>query len=159
MIKDFLKKHKQLILYVFFGALTTLVNYVVYFLCKGFGINYQLSTVIAWVAAVLFAFITNKTFVFESKSNHIKTVGREIFLFFGGRLFSLGLELLIMKIGMDFLHAEKFTLIAFGKNLPAGEFLTKTVAQTVVLITNFLISKFLIFKKKKVGENIENTCD
>lgn len=159
MIKDFLKTHKQIILYVIFGGLTTLVNYVVYFLCKGTGLDYKVSTVISWVFAVLFAFVTNKLFVFESRGRESKTVVKELTLFFGGRLFSLALELLIMKIGMDLIHADRLTFNFFEKALPLGEFLTKTVAQLVVLITNFVISKFLIFKSKKDGEKYENSCD
>lgn len=159
MIKDFLKKHRQIILYIVFGALTTLVNYVVYFLCKAVGIRYEIATVISWICAVLFAFVTNKLFVFESKSSKTKTVAKEITLFFGGRLFSLALELLIMKIGMDIIHADRLTLTAFGKVLPLGEFLIKTVAQITVLVTNFILSKFLIFKNKKGGEKSEDTCD
>ena len=158
MIKDFYKKHKEIILYIFFGGLTTLVNYVVYFLCKSIGVGYQVSTCIAWVAAVLFAFVTNKNFVFESRNKNVKTVLREMFMFFGGRLFSLCLELLIMKLGMDIVHAGGFTVEAFGFNLPAGEFITKTIAQVVVLVTNFLLSKKLIFRKKG-GRTDENTCD
>ncbi len=159
MIKQFLKKHKQIILYVVFGFLTTLVNYVSYFLCKAVGIRYEIATVIAWICAVLFAFITNKMFVFESRDSKAKTVSKEIAMFFAGRVFSLFLELIIMKIGMDIIHAGNFTVFLFEKNLPLGEFITKTVAGIVVLITNFIISKFIIFKKKKGGDTDENISD
>ena len=159
MIKDFLKKHKQIILYVFFGFLTTIVNYVSYFLCKAVGIRYEVATVIAWICSVLFAFVTNKLIVFESKSSKKLTVAKELTMFFGGRVFSLLLELLIMKIGMDVIHAGRLTFFAFEKDLPLGEFLTKTAAGIVVLTTNFIISKFIIFRKKKGGEIDENISD
>jgi putative flippase GtrA len=159
MIKDFIKRHKEIILYVFFGFLTTVVSYVSYFFCKAIGIRYEIATVIAWICSVLFAFVTNKLFVFESKSSKTKTVAKEITMFFGGRIVSLLLELLIMKIGMDFIHAGRLTLFAFGRDLPLGEFLTKTVAGIVVLVTNYIISKFMIFRKKKGGDTDENPCD
>jgi len=108
---------------------------------------------------VLFAFITNKLFVFESKDSKAKTVSKEITMFFTGRVFSLFLELIIMKIGMDIIHAGNLTILMFEKNLPLGEFITKTVAGIVVLITNFIISKFLIFKNKKGGDTDEDISD
>ena len=157
-IKDLFNKYKEIILYVFFGALTTLVNFAVYFFCKSIGIGYEVSTVIAWVAAVLFAFVTNKKYVFENRESGVKIFLKQMLLFFGGRLFSLGLELLIMKIGMDCLNAGELTVVLFSKQLPLGEFITKTTAQIVVLITNYLISKLLIFKKKKEKTD-ENSCD
>ena len=159
MIKELIKKYKQYILYLLFGGMTTLVNYVVYFLCKHIGFDYKLSTVFSWCCAVLFAFVTNKLFVFESKKKETKTVLKEIVMFFGGRIFSLSLELLIMKIGIDLLHADNLTFEAFGAVLPLGEFITKTVSQAVAVVTNFLLSKFLIFRKKKGGEKDEDTCD
>ena len=159
MIKQFLKKHKQIILYIIFGFLTTLVNYVSYFLCKAIGIRYEIATVISWICAVLFAFITNKLFVFESKDSKAKTVSKEISMFFAGRVFSLFLELIIMKIGMDIIHAGNLTILMFEKNLPLGEFITKTVAGIVVLITNFIISKFVVFNNKKGGDTDEDISD
>ncbi|MCR4563550.1 MAG: GtrA family protein [Clostridiales bacterium] len=159
MIKSLYKKYKQIILYVFFGFLTTIVNFVTYFLCKAVGIRYEIATVIAWICSVLFAFVTNKIIVFESKTSKKQTVAKEITLFFGGRVFSLLLELMIMKIGMDFIHADRLVVFMFERNLPLGEFLTKLTAGIVVLITNFLISKFIIFRKKKGGEADENISD
>ncbi len=159
MIKALFKKYKQAILYLIFGFLTTVVNFTVYFLCKAVGIGYEVSTVIAWICSVLFAFVTNKIFVFESKDSQKKTVAKEITMFFAGRIFSLLLELAIMKFGMDVIRADRWTLSAFGKTLPAGEFTTKLIAGIVVLTTNFIISKFIIFKKKKDGEKGEDSCN
>ena len=159
MIKEYIKKYKQIILYIIFGFLTTLVNFAVYFLCKALGIRYETATVIAWICSVLFAFVTNKLFVFESKSSKTQTVARELTMFFSGRVFSLLLELGIMKIGMDLVHAERLTINLFEKELPLGEFLTKLTAGIVVLTTNFIISKFIIFRKKKDGEKVEDISD
>ena len=74
---------KELIAYVFFGVLTTIVNFITYFLFEGvFGINYLISNIIAWFVSVLFAYITNRIWVFESKDDNII---KEILLFYGGR--------------------------------------------------------------------------
>lgn len=152
-MKKLLKKYKELILYVVFGALTTLVNYVVYFGCKALHIPYQPSTVIAWIAAVAFAYITNRIWVFESKSSGAKAICKEIVLFVGARLFSLVLELIIMFIGMDLLSAGERTVVLFEKTLPLGEFITKTIAQIVIIVSNYVFSKLVVFRKKR--ENSE----
>lgn len=148
-MKKLLKKYKELILYVVFGALTTLVNYVVYFGCKMLQIPYQPATVVAWIAAVAFAYITNRIWVFASKTSGVKAVLKEIVLFVGARLFSLVLELIIMFIGMDLLSAGERVVVWFDKSLPLGEFVTKTVAQIVIIVSNYIFSKLVIFRKKR----------
>ena len=76
---------KELIAYVFFGVLTTIVNFITYFLFASvFGINYLISNIIAWFVSVLFAYITNRIWVFESKDDNII---KEALLFYGGRIF------------------------------------------------------------------------
>lgn len=155
-IKSLIIKYKEIILYIVFGVFTTLVNYAVYFSCKYFGIGYELSTVISWIAAVTFAFITNKIWVFESKTSGFLPVLKETGMFFSARVFSLLLELLIMKIGMDFLHAGAVAVVLLQRNLPIGEFITKTIAQAVVLITNFILSKLIVFRKKSEDKKDEN---
>ncbi len=153
-----LKKHKELILYILFGALTTLVNYVVYFLCKAGGFGYSPATVIAWIVAVAFAYIVNRICVFESKNNGVRAVLREIFLFVGARLLSLVLELFVMFVGMDLLHAGAWTIVLLSETLPLGEFLTKTVAQILVVLSNYVFSKLVIFRNRhKSKDDINKT--
>ena len=148
-MKKLIEKYKELILYVIFGVLTTIVNYAVYFGCKALHLHYQPSTVIAWIAAVAFAYITNRIWVFESKTCGAKAIIKEIVLFVGARLFSLVLELIIMFIGMDLLSAGERTIILLDKTLPLGEFITKTVAQIVIIVSNYIFSKLVIFRKKR----------
>lgn len=148
-MKKLIEKYKELILYVIFGVLTTIVNYAVYFGCKALHLPYQPSTVIAWIAAVAFAYITNRIWVFESKTCGAKAIIKEIVLFVGARLFSLVLELIIMFIGMDLLSAGERTIILLDKTLPLGEFITKTVAQIVIIVSNYIFSKLVIFRKKR----------
>lgn len=161
-VRSLLKKHKELILYVIFGGLTTLVNYVVYFLCKAVGLSYSPATVIAWIVAVGFAYIVNRVWVFASKSRGVRAVLREIILFVGARLFSLVLELGVMFVGMDLLGAGRWVVSLSTVTLPLGEFLTKTVAQILVVLSNYVFSKLVIFRKSRSqssepGETHENT--
>lgn len=148
-IKALLRKHREILLYVVFGALTTLVNYIVYFACKAVGLTYSPSTVVAWVLAVTFAYCTNRIWVFKSKSRGAKRIFKEMGLFVAARLFSLILELGIMFVGMSLLHAGLFVIEGLGREWPVGEFITKTVAQVIIVISNYFFSKLIIFKKKQ----------
>ena len=124
-----LKKH--LTLYIIFGILTTLVNIAVYlFMTKICGVNYLISNVIAWVLSVLFAYVTNRKWVFESRSNDIL---REITLFFSGRLFSGVVDTLLMFLFIDVLFVD--------------DFISKLIIQVIVVILNYVISKVIVFKK------------
>lgn len=144
-IKALFDKHKELILYVVFGVLTTLVNYIIYFSCtSGFKIGWSAATVIAWVGAVLFAYFTNRKWVFESKSRGAKAVLLEFVKFIAARLTSLALEWLTLKLLLDILHFDAFV----WKTLPVGEFLAKTIGQVLVIIANYIFSKLLVFAKK-----------
>ena len=121
---------KELIAYVFFGVLTTIVNFIPYFLFEGvFGINYLISNIIAWFVSVLFAYITNRIWVFESKDDNII---KEIFLFYGGRVFSGAIDTELMYV--------------FISILMTGDLFAKNVVQVVVTILNYVFSKFLVFK-------------
>ncbi|MDR0958323.1 MAG: GtrA family protein [Clostridiales bacterium] len=125
-------KYKEVILYLFFGGLTTLISWVTsVLLFYQFNVGNIPSNVISWIISVAFAYATNKTFVFESKSNNILT---EMLRFFSARLFSLAIDLLIMKVGVD----------VFMFNFGA----TKAVSQIFVIIFNYFASKLFIFKKK-----------
>jgi putative flippase GtrA len=126
-----LKKYKEIIRYVFFGGLTTIVSIGVQFSAHILGAGTALATTIAWICAVTFAFVVNKIFVFESKESWLKQAAA----FFAARLatyfLELGFMLLTVEILLFNMHAMKIT------------------AQVFVLAGNFLISKFLIFKKEK----------
>jgi len=137
-------KYKEMTLYLVFGVLTTLVNYIVLWLLKDVaGVEAyggRLANAFAWMAAVLFAFITNKFFVFESLDRNRKTVARETVMFFAARLFSLGVETATLYAG------EKL----FGQ---AYFWLTKVAASVIVVILNYVLSKLLVFTKKRKRED------
>jgi Predicted membrane protein len=140
--------NRETILYVVFGVLTTAVNYAVYYFCRFLNVDYKIANVIAWVFAVIFAFITNKLFVFESKSWSPAVMLRELVLFAGARVFSLLIE-------------EGFLLFTV-EVLGANDRIMKLIAAVFVVIINYFFSKFFIFKKdggaaKPAGADTEGT--
>ena len=133
------KLTKELVLYVVFGALTTAVCFVSYYACNTMlGIHYLASNIVSWILAVLFAYITNKLFVFESKGLSKKELAREFFAFIAARLVSLGMEELGLWLTIGALH--------WNENL------AKLIMQVVVVIANYVFSKLFIFKKTAVEE-------
>ena len=150
----FVKKYKESILYIVFGGLTTLVNFIVLKLCNmAFGEKlYLLSNIIAWIAAVIFAYVTNKLFVFECRSWAPKVLLHEIPSFAGARILSLGIEeaglwLLVDVCGMDSLVLDlKFFSIG-------GIMIAKIILAVVVVILNYIFSKLFIFKKNGSSSN------
>ena len=133
MLGSLYKKYKEIINYLIFGGLTTLVSIGTYALfTKLFLINYLISNVLSWIIAVLFAFITNKLFVFESKSKDKKLVTKEMTNFFFFRIVSLGIEMVIMYIFVDLLSIN--------------DLITKVIAQVIVILSNYIFSKVFVFK-------------
>lgn len=126
-------KYKEVINYLIFGVLTTVINVCVYtMLTDGFHIHYLLSNIIAWIASVLFAYVTNRKFVFESKSDEI---GKELAKFFSSRFFTLGLDMAVMWLLVDVLTANNI--------------MAKVIANILVIIGNYVLSKLVVFNKKE----------
>ena len=133
--KELFLKYKEMIAYLFFGGLTTLVNIVAYWVCANlFGIGTVPATAIAWILSVAFAYVTNKLFVFESKSWAFSVVGKEVLSFVGCRAFSGVLDIFFMWLFVDMLHIN--------------DLLIKVLSNIVVIILNYVFSKLLIFRKK-----------
>ena len=142
-LSDIYRNHLEGMRYLVFGALATAVNIGVYSIgLYGFNISNAVSNVIAWITAAVFAYLTNKYFVFDSKVNTTKELVREIISFFGCRLLTLAVDQAIMIITVDKLHLNGF--------------LMKVIANIVVIILNFVFSKILIFKKDDKKESMED---
>lgn len=125
-----MRLEKELISYVIFGILTTLVNILVYLLfARLIGLNYIISNILAWFFSVLFAYITNRIWVFESENTNIF---KEIILFFSGRLFSGIVDTVLMFVFIDLLFV--------------GDSISKIIIQVIVVALNYIISKFIVFK-------------
>lgn len=148
-ISKLIVKYKELILYVFFGGLTTLVNFAVF---KFFNVvlgeeHYLISNVIAWFVSVVFAYITNKLFVFESRIWETKKICKEIFSFFAARVFSFIIEEIGLFALVDLMGFDKYRLDLFGFVL-GGKMISKIVLAVIVVVLNYFFSKLVIFKKK-----------
>ena len=139
---ELLKKYKSIILYIIFGGLTTVVDWSVSFtLYYLWGDAIEATpwlihgaNVIAWVAAVAFAYVTNRIWVFESKRRGFVPIVGEIAAFAGGRVFTLLLQEVLMAIF--------FTWLGFN------EYIVKIIAAVLVVILNYFISKIFVFRKK-----------
>ena len=133
-IIEALRKNKQLLLYLFFGICTTAINTICYWLLYDvLPFENLLSTILAWRAAVIFAFITNKLFVFESKRTSTQECINEVVSFFGCRLLTGILDVVIMAVAVDMLRWNGL--------------LWKLISNIIVTIINYIASKFWIFKK------------
>lgn len=132
---DFMtERYYSILMYLVMGGITTLINIVTFYLFNStFGLNYTIANIIAWIFAVLFAYISNKLYVFESKHSSISELLQEISSFFGFRVLSLFMDLAVMFICISLIHINP--LIA------------KILANVVVLIANYIFSKLFIFKK------------
>ncbi len=143
-LMDIIRKviSKEVISYLFFGVMTTVVNFVIFGLCDS--LNVLVANAIAWVGAVAFAFVTNKLFVFESKSWKPKVLFKELPTFVGARLLTLGLEEAGLLVLIEWLHLDTVLTLPFI----GGEMIIKIIISVVVVVLNYVFSKVLIFKKK-----------
>ena len=148
-LTELISKYKELITYVFFGALTTGVNFIAFWLfSKLLGEDlYYISNAIAWFVSVVFAYITNKLFVFESKSFAPKILFKEITTFFGARIFSFLAEEGGLFFFVWMLQIGNYSFNLFGIEIN-GQLIAKLILAVFVVILNYFASKFVIFRKK-----------
>ena len=146
LCKKWLQKYAEPIKYLVFGVLTTIVNYLIFWLIIGFfGEGSALAAnAAAFAAATIFAYITNKLFVFQSRSWKGAVLLREFFGFVGARIFSFLLEEVGLLLCMEVLHVERFVLLRIS-----GLMVAKIALSFISVLLNYLFSKYLIFSKKK----------
>lgn len=133
-IKVNCRKHRQIVLYLFFGVCTTAINTICYgILHEILLLNNVLSTMIAWLVAVIFAFVTNRAYVFESQRAGILERWSEFLSFFSCRILTGVLDVLIMVLAVDML---KWNSLVW-----------KLISDAIVTLINYAASKFLIFRK------------
>ena len=141
-IKALCIKYKEVLLYLIFGGLTTVVSLASFwFFNKLLGIDSLISNIISWILAVTFAYFTNAKWVFEAKPTSRSDGFRQFFSFYAGRLATLGVEELMFLIFEKWLHFDSM--------------IVKITAQVVVVILNYVISKLLVFRKKKDGSEAD----
>ena len=139
-LKALFLKYRELISYVFFGGLTTVVSFGSYFVLNLLGCNYLVSQVISWILAVAFAYVTNKKYVFDNKNSSKQGLIVQILMFYGSRLFSFGVETLL--------------LTGMVSGLEQNENLSKVVVSVITVILNYFTSKLIVFRKNKSDKNV-----
>ncbi|WP_353989819.1 GtrA family protein [Pediococcus argentinicus] len=133
MLINLFNKYKSVISYLFWGVITTLVNIISYIIFdRVFHVNYQVSTVIAWFLSVLTAYVTNKLWVFNSKTETTSELLSEMTKFFTMRVATLLIEMFIMWIGVSLLKWDSI--------------LVKIIDNVVVVVSNYFFSKILVFR-------------
>ena len=140
MIKDLWVKYKSIIAYLFWGVVTTVVNLAVFqILSSGIHWNYQVANIIAWFLSVLVAYFTNKVWVFGSHYTTVNDFIVEFLRFYFYRGLTLVLDIIIMYVGVSLL----------GFNDPLQQFIVKFIDNVIVVIANYIFSKWLIFKDNR----------
>ena len=133
-MKKLINKYNELIMYGIFGVLTTLINLLTFYVLDKLGVNIYLNNSIAWIISVLFAFITNKLYVFNSKDTSYKIIAKEGIAFFLARIFSY--------------FVDMFTIFMIFQVMGINKMIAKIISNVIVIIINYLLSKIIIFKKK-----------
>ena len=142
--KELFLKYREQITYLIVGGLTTVVSLATYWLCVNTVLNprqplqLQAANVISWICAVAFAYFTNRRFVFRSQEQNLLKEGGKFVL---SRLTTLGMEMVIMGVGVSLL---KFP------DKPV-----KLVAQVIIIIANYVLSKLMVFRRKDEGRKEE----
>ena len=141
-IIELYKKYEEIVNYLIFGVLTTVVSLAIKYLllftildAKN-SIQLQIAVIVSWITACTFAYVTNRIWVFKSKS---KNILKEAISFFAARLATLGLEMLIMFVFVT----------ALGLNSNLWVIVWTLVSQVLIIIGNYVLSKLLVFKKEK----------
>lgn len=131
-IFEIYKKYQEVINYLIFGVLSTVVSISSYAIfTRLFNLNYNISNVLSWILAVSFAFITNKLYVFKSKETNII---KDLIKFFTSRITTLIIEVVTMFIMVDVLNLN--------------DMICKIIAQVIVIVLNYVFSKLFVFNKK-----------
>ena len=130
----FYRKYKEPLLYLFFGGLTFILSICLYWLfAHPLGLAPLVANALSWVLCVAFAYVTNRTWVFKQKAHDRRGIAREAASFVAGRLATLGLEELILWLGISVLGISDIAV--------------KVVAQVLVIVGNYFISKLFVFRK------------
>ncbi len=139
-IKNLILKNREIISYLFFGVATTIINIFSYYLCaRILKVDILISTTIAWIISVIFAYVTNKIWVFKSKVNKFREVVKEFVAFIAFRVASGGVDILIMFV--------------FVTLLEANDMYVKVLSNVLVVVLNYIASKLVIFRNKPNKEN------
>lgn len=133
------EKHKEPLLYLFFGGTSFFLNIILYYIffnaCK---LNVLIANIIAWVIVVAYCFVTNKLWVFDNKTESKQSLATQLLSFYLSRILTLCVEELILFVFVEKIHYN--------------DLIIKLIAQIIVIITNYILSKFIVFRKGKANE-------
>lgn len=133
IFEPYYKKNKEILLYLFFGGLAFIISVTSYGICNVYlNINELVANGVSWILAVLFAFVTNRTWVFKVKISGVNNLIKQMISFFGGRVATLIVEEIILLVFVTWLQYNSMAI--------------KIIAQIIVIILNYIISKFWVFK-------------
>lgn len=138
-VRNFYYKHESVMLYLIVGAMTTAVSVIMQYIPLLMGLPTEANTTISWICAATFAFFTNKAWVFKDKATEKSDWLKQASAFYSARLATYLLELVFMS----------FTVRVLLQN----EYIMKLIAQIFILTANYLFSRFVVFRKKREGEN------
>lgn len=142
-IKELYKKYKEIVNYLIFGVLTTVVSLVVYygtvytFLNPENAVQLQIANILSWIAGVAFAYFTNRKYVFKSKeTDRVKEASKFVL----ARVTTLIMDMIIMWLGVTVLHFN--------------DKIIKLISQVVIIVSNYVFSKLFVFKGKNKNESM-----
>lgn len=140
---DMYRKHEEGINYLIFGFLAFVLNYILYFLfADAMQMHYMAATVLSWVLTVVFAYWTNRCFVFKSTNKDKQSVGKEFLSFIGARVATEVLEVVLMYLLVD----------CAGTN----DKISKLICQILVILANYVLSKIWIFKSEEDSKPVRD---
>lgn len=132
--ENFYRAHKEVLLYLFFGGVSLVLNLAMFaFFEYVVGLNQLVNNIICWVTSVLMQFFTNRIWVFQGRTDGAVDFLKQMATFFGGRVFTLAVEEVLLLVFIIGLHFDSMAV--------------KSTAQIVVIVLNYVISKFWVFKK------------
>ena len=135
IFNPFYKKHKEALLYLFFGGVSFFLNMTMYFaFINIYSMNVLIANMISWIIIVAFCFVTNKIWVFDNKETAAKSLATQLLSFYASRLFTFG--------------AEELILFVFIEKLNYNNLAIKLIAQIIVIISNYILSKLIVFRKE-----------
>lgn len=129
-----INQYRTVMLYLIFGVLTTIINILSYYMLLEWHVNIQVAVVISWLLSILFAYSTNKIWVFQSSSQSFRGIIREMSLFFSARVITLLVEMIIIWFGVQLLRQNPIVW--------------KVIDNIVVVLVNYIFSQRVIFQTK-----------
>lgn len=136
---SFYKQYEEIINYIITGGFGTVVNIGTFTFCRMLQLDVTLSNVLAWIITIIFVYISSKFFVFKTANKSREESTKEFIMFILARLATLGIEILILNITIEALHIN--------------EFISKTGAQIIVILLNYILSKLFVFTKSEKSKS------